>query len=168
MLVSLVVVGAVGGATYLGPGRDWLAAAGNTASDAMQDVADGQAKRGDDGKISDSGKIEGSSLEVGDCLMAAELGSTFYNAKVTPCTDAHDAQIVGQLSTGVTAAEPTEDEMFEGCAAEVPAYVGPGWESMGVSVGVITIDQVVGTRILCLLETDDGQPTLTQSLEGQG
>lgn len=167
MVVSLVVVGALGAFMYIGPGRSWLSSAADKAQEVADDAA-GKAERDADGNVSDGGKVEGSSLKTGDCLMAADLGATFYNAEVMPCTDAHDAQAVGEWSASPGSPDPTDDEMFDRCVTEATTYVGPRWESLGVSIGVITVEETISTRILCLVETDDGQPTLTQSLEGQG
>lgn len=166
-VISLVVMGALGAFMYIGPGRSWLTSAADEAQEVADDAA-GKAERDADGNVADGGRIEGSSLQAGDCLMAADLGTTFHNVEVKPCTEAHDAQVVGEWSVGPGSPEPTETEMFDGCTTKAATYVGPRLEPLGVSIGVIAVEETVSTRILCLVETDDGQPTLTQSLEGQG
>ncbi|MCL2091097.1 MAG: hypothetical protein FWH11_07755 [Micrococcales bacterium] len=171
-VASLAVAAAIGAFLYLGPGTEWISSFLNRAEDKVSEAADnaaGMAKRDDDGNIVKAGKLKGSDVQVGDCLLVAELdeeGGNVY-AKATPCTEAHDSQVIGSHYSMMT----SDDKIIELCYEDAVSFVGADVESladsMGLSLSVVTVKGQVRDNYLCTVETDDLQPTLTQSLAGQ-
>lgn len=144
------------------------------ASCSQLDDLIGGPDRDEDGQITETGDISFSSLKVGDCLMWAEMGTVSEDVPVRPCADPHDAQMVGEFTSKADGPYDStlDDEVEEHCLPAVESFVGPGWESLGIDVAYFTPDSAswstLNRSVQCLVVTSDEEPTLTQSLAGQG
>ncbi|MCL2466753.1 MAG: septum formation family protein [Micrococcales bacterium] len=120
----------------------------------------------------DSDGVKQSGLKTGVCIMWAE--TTRQKVPVEDCSNPHDAQVVGDYKSKASSpvGDEFEEEVTTKCLDKVESFIGEGWESLGVDPGYIAPD--VGSwgglhkTVTCVVVTDDGQPTLTQSLEGLG
>ena len=130
--------------------------------------------RDEDGAITETDDVRFSTLKTGDCLMWSEMESISQDVPVRPCSDPHDAQVVGEFDSEADGPYGTafSDEVETHCVPAVESFVGPEWESMDIDLAYITPDTASwsgsNNTVQCLVVTSDEEPTLTQSLEGQG
>lgn len=134
----------------------------------------GNPDRDEDGQITETDDVGIDSLKVGDCLMWAEMGTASDQVPVRPCTDPHDAQMVGEFTSEADGPFDSvlDAEIEEHCLPAVESFIGPGWESLGVDAAYFTPDvaswSATNRSVQCIVVTTDEQPTLTQSLADQG
>lgn len=93
------------------------------------------ARRGDDGGISDGGTLQVTDLRVGDCFdLTEETATEISEVDASPCTQAHEYEMF-HIATWTDAGDtyPTEDAWFtfflEDCGVAFGDYVGRSYET---------------------------------------
>jgi len=111
---SICLLGALGACSALGGGN----------SPAPRDPTAG---------ITNSQNVDAFSLHVGDCLISADLDTTFSNVPGVPCTEAHDSEVIYIFDvTDATYDEDTiNSEADTQCQQAITDYVGPNYASVG-------------------------------------
>ncbi|MDR1806927.1 MAG: septum formation family protein [Propionibacteriaceae bacterium] len=114
-------------------------------------------------------------LEVGDCIITADLAEAFSDVPTQECSVPHDAEIIGKHASAVgdtydEAAIAAEAEVW--CNDDIESYVGPNWVDTDLIWGYFYPDPEAwsnGKRtVMCYAVTYDGESSLTSSVRGMG
>jgi hypothetical protein len=80
------------------------------------------AHRDESGAVTGGGTLNARSLEVGDCLEGFSVSSTIASAHAVPCTQSHNAEVVGEFSLA-DSSYPGEDEIVDQAEARCPDVI---------------------------------------------
>lgn len=132
-----------------------------------------QARRGDDGGITDSGTLQVTDLRVGDCFeLTEETADEISEVDARPCTQAHAYEMFHIVTlAGADDAYPTEDAWFtfflEECVSAFDGYVGLAYEDSLLEFAPFKPTEEAwddGDRILQCALVDPSNAELTESL----
>jgi hypothetical protein len=130
------------------------------------------ARRGDDGGISEGGTLQVQDLRVGDCFVFEETEEEFEAVEARPCTEAHRYEIFHIATwTDGGGAYPTDaawDAFFaEACVPAFEDYVGRSYETSVLAIlpfmPVEASWGAGGRAVQCAL-ADPADSDLTESL----
>jgi hypothetical protein len=134
-------------------------------------------KRDPDGRVTASTNIDAFSLQVGDCIITADLGDQFTEIPVVPCGEAHDAEVFHSfdMPDGDYDADELKENGNRVCYGTVKEYVGPNYykvTELGLDVyylGPTPSSWSNGDRtVTCIANTASGESELTSSVKGMG
>jgi len=132
------------------------------------------ARRGDDGGITDSGTLQVTDLRVGDCFDLSEATATeISEVDAKPCTQAHEYEMF-HITTWTDAGDtyPTDDEwvtfFLDGCTTGFADYVGHDYRTSELEFVPFTPTEEGwadgGRRVQCAV-VDPLDTDLTESLQ---
>ena len=111
-------------------------------------------------------------LRTGQCLLVGTLGETVLEVPVVPCTQRHDAEVVGVRQMpgswqGLDALDALSDQL---CSRIFRRYVGEDADSSDYDMGWFSPSEETwqdgDRRLVCYAESDTA--TLTGSVKGTG
>ncbi|MDR0849822.1 MAG: septum formation family protein [Propionibacteriaceae bacterium] len=123
------------------------------------------------GEVSQSQQVDAFSLKVGDCLISTDLGDSFSEVPLVPCSQAHDVEIIKifDMADGAYSQDAIDEAAYQ-CEAAIAEYVGPDWESTGLDWNRFSPTEGSwgkGDReIDCIAYTLSGELDLTASVKG--
>ena len=130
------------------------------------------ARRGDDGGISEGGTLQVSDLRVGDCFRLEASVDEVEAVDARPCTQAHQYEIFGITAwTDGGDAYPSDGAwdafIAEACLPVFEAYVGRSIETSALAIlPFVPVEEswdAGGRNVQCTL-VDPSEPELTESL----
>ena len=132
------------------------------------------ARRGDDGGISEAGTLQVDDLRVGDCFVFEETVDEISEVDARPCTEAHRYEIFHITSWDGGGVEyPTEDAwfsfFFDACVPAFNSYVGHTYETSQLDFVPFTPTEEgwdEGDRVVQCALVDPNETELTASLRG--
>ncbi|MDR2974274.1 MAG: septum formation family protein [Propionibacteriaceae bacterium] len=135
------------------------------------------AGRDAEAQVTEAGDVDAFELQVGDCLLSADLAEEFSEVPAVPCDQPHDTEVMRLFDVS----EPTFDDVAiaeaadEQCASAIESYVGPNWVTIlaeDLTYGYLAPTQESwssGDReIVCLAQTVSGASSLTSTVKGTG
>lgn len=133
------------------------------------------ADRDSEGQITAPGDVGAFNLNVGDCVVLADIvesSDTISSVPATPCSEAHDAEVTDKFD--VTGLDDYDDAAISeqadaGCEAALIEYVGPNWLDLELDFTYLYPTQEswsTDKEILCFAIA--GDLTLTASVKGTG
>lgn len=137
----------------------------------------GSDPRDPSGEATASGKVDAFSLRVGDCIISSDLGNSFSEVPLVPCTEAHDAEIIYifDIEGSIYNKSTIEDAAWDQCEKAMTDYVGPNYDKIGsegldISYFSPTADSWKnGDReVDCIAYTVSEKNELTSSVKGAG
>jgi hypothetical protein len=135
-------------------------------------------ERDPSGQVTASGNADAFDLHVGDCMISADLQSTFSEVPATPCTDPHDSEVIYifDMQDGVYDDNAITQAAEDQCKQAMISYVGPNYAD--VATGELDYTYFTPTQdgwnkqgdreIDCLAYTVSGKNELTSSVKGLG
>jgi hypothetical protein len=129
------------------------------------------ARRGDDGGISEAGTLHVQDLRVGDCFVFEESAEEISEVDARPCTDPHRYEIFHITPWNAGGAYPTEDAwltfLLDACIPEFEEYVGHRFDTSVLDFVPFTPTEEgwdAGDRVVQCALVDPNETELTESL----
>jgi len=130
------------------------------------------ARRGDDGAISEAGTLQVQDLQVGDCFVFEETADEVSEVDALPCTEPHRYEIFHITRwTGSEDTYPAEDAWFsffiQACVPPFNSYVGRVYEDSVLDFVPFTPTEEgwdAGDRVVQCALIDPITPEISESL----
>jgi hypothetical protein len=93
------------------------------------------ANRDSDGNIKDAQEVSAFALQVGDCLVTADLEDIVNKVPAKPCAEPHDAEIIRAVRVADLIdydEEAVIGQANQSCEAAINDIVGPNWAEAGL------------------------------------
>jgi hypothetical protein len=130
-----------------------------------------QARRGDDGGITDGGTLQIQDLRVGDCFVFEDTADEISEVDARPCGQPHRYEMFHIATWNAGGDYPTEDAWFaffiDACVPQFESYVGHDYQASQLDFVPFTPTEQgwdAGDRVVQCALVDPSEAELTESL----